>query len=248
MPYYTGEWEKTWEEDILFFAGKYLTEHSYLCDGNFFIQYQPDLSGNVEYEFDNSAFDPEKRQAFIEAVDALLASIPERTDQQINYELTRIVAALGDVHSSVWPDTEKILAVFYEPFFREDGVDFRVTAVDSRKEELLLGRLVSYNGISVEEIVKRVSAYVAHENDWGLASELARPLGYTGLNDRDILVAAGIAGADDSYVTAEFETEEGLVRMRLAFRTEEQLLFYGITGHPMLTEENLRYQNPDSYW
>ena len=76
VPQHTGRWEKAWEEDILFFARKYLTEHSYLSDSNFFIQYQPDLSGNVEYDFNNSAFDPQKRQAFVEAVDALLTEIP----------------------------------------------------------------------------------------------------------------------------------------------------------------------------
>ena len=63
VPRYTGRWESTWEADILFLAEKYLTEHSYLCDANFFIEYQPDLSGNNEVVYENSAFDPEKRQA-----------------------------------------------------------------------------------------------------------------------------------------------------------------------------------------
>ena len=250
MPRYTEERDKAWEEDILFLAEKYLTEHSYLSNTNFFIEYQPDLVSNVEYLYDNSAFDPEKQAAFIASVDALLAAIPELADERINYELVRMVAALGDVHSNVWPETQKLLSVFYEPFYDESGVEFRVTAVDGWKEELLLARLVSYNGIGVEEIVERVSAYVAHESDRALDFQLTGPCEFTALNDRDILVAAGIAGEEDSYVMAEFETEEGTVQLRLAFRTEEQILLHGgVTGHPMMSEENLRYQRAEEpYW
>lgn len=247
--YYTAEREKGWEEDILFFAGKYLTEHSYLSDTNFFVQYQPGLDGTLEYEYSNASFDPEKRQAFIEALDTLLASLPERSDEQIAYELTRMVAALGDVHSNVWPDTNRILPVFYEPFYHDGGVDFRVSAVDCRKEELLLARLVSYNDIPVDEMVERISAFVAHESDRALGFQLTGPFEYTGLNDRDILVAAGIAAEDDSYLTAEFETAEGIERTRLAFRTEDQIISTGgVTPHGMVTVENLRYRNTDSYW
>lgn len=249
VPRYAETREKAWEEDILFFAGKYLTEHSYLSDSNFFTQYQPDLSGNVEYLYDNSAFDPQKRQAFVEAVDALLATLPERSDRQINYELVRIVAELGDVHSCVYPEATQVLSVFYEPFYHDSGVDFRVTAVDSRKPELLLARLVSYNGIPVEEIVERVSAYVSHESDRALGFQLTGPGAYCALNKRDVLVAAGIAGEEDGYVVAEFETEEGLVQTRVSFRTGAEIVaFGGITSHPMITEENLRYQKEEPYW
>lgn len=249
MPQYTAQREKAWEEDILFLARKYLTEHSYLSDSNFFIQYQPDLSGNVEYLYENSAFDPEKRQAFIEAVDALLADLPERSDQQIRCELLRIVAALGDVHSSVQMESKMILSVFYEPFYHENGVDYRVAVTDRGKKELLLARLVSYNDIPVEEIVERVSAFEPHESDLALGFQLSGPWDHTALTDRDILVAAGIAGEGDSYVMAEFETAEGLVRMRLAFRTWEQIMVHGgVVPHPMVAEESLRYQRADPYW
>lgn len=248
-PVYTQEREREWEEDILFFAEKYLTGHAYLSEANFYIQYQPDLSGELEYDYGNSAFDPQKRQDFIASVDALLAGLPERSDGQILCELMRMVAALGDVHSDVFWNSEKLLPLFYEPFYHENGVDYRVSAVDSRKEELLMARLVSYNGIPVDEVVERVSAYLPHESDRALGFQLTGPYAYTCLNERDILVAAGIAAEDDAYVTAEFETAEGLVQRRVAFRTEEQIqLTGGITGHPMITEENLRYSNTESYW
>ena len=53
---HTGRWERAWEEDILFFAEKYLTEHSRISEGNFFTDFIPDLSGSQEVIYDNSAF------------------------------------------------------------------------------------------------------------------------------------------------------------------------------------------------
>ena len=100
---HTGRWESGWEEDILFFAEKYLTEHSRVSDSNFFTDFAPDLSGTEEVIYDNSAFRPELRAAFIEAVDALLEDIPNLSDEAIVNELCRIVAMLGDIHSSVFP-------------------------------------------------------------------------------------------------------------------------------------------------
>lgn len=248
VPRYTGRWESTWEADILFLAEKYLTEHSYLCDANFFIEYQPDLSGNNEVVYENSAFDPEKRQAFIEAVDALLAAIPELTDEQIHCELLRMVAAIGDIHSNYWSNSERMLPLFYQPFFREDGVDYRVVTVRRGSEKLLMAKLVSINGIPVAELVERVSAYVAHESDRALPFQLTGAWEISALSDHSILSAAGIIGPEDRNVKMEFETEKGISEERVAFRTVDEIISTGLTVHPMESDENLRYRNTESYW
>ena len=239
-PRYTGRWESAWEADILFLAEKYLTEHSYLCDANFFIEYQPDLSGNNEVVYENSAFDPEKRQRFIEDVDALLASIPELTDEQIHCELLRMVAAVGDVHSNYLLNSEKMLPLFYQPFIREDGVDFRVVSVCTGSEKLLMAKLVSINGIPVAELVERVSAYVAHESDRALPFQLSGAWEISALSDWSILSAAGIIDPDAKNVKVEFETEKGISEERVAFRTVEEIISRGLTVHPMESAENIR--------
>ncbi len=248
VPRYTGRWEREWEEDILFFAEKYLTEHSYLSDSNFFIRYQPDMSGNVEYDFDNSAFDPEKRQAFIESVDALLASLPELTDEQLQCGLMRTVASLGDVHSSFLWISGKQLPLFYEPFFHEGGVDYRVVTVLKGSEKLLLGKLVSYNGIPVEEVVERISVFEAHESDRALPFQLTGSYKVSYLTDQSTLAAAGIIEDGDRNLVMELETEEGIIETRMAFRTVEHMRQKGMVSHPMQTQENLRYRNTESYW
>lgn len=248
VPQHTGRWEKAWEEDILFFAQKYLTEHSYLSDSNFFIQYQPDLSGNVEYDFNNSAFDPQKRQAFVEAVDALLTELPELSDEQITCRLMAMVAALGDVHSNVYWGMDSFLPLFYQPFFREDGVDYRVVTVPSGKEKWMLAKLVSYNGIPVEEVVERLSVYVSHESDRALPFQLTGAFVSTALNCRDLLMAAGIIDGDDQNLKVCLETEDGILEERISFQTQGEILLKGLTTHPMETEENLRNRNLDYYW
>lgn len=246
---HTGKWERAWEEDILFFAEKYLTEHSRVSDRNFFTEYALDLSGEAEIVFDNSAFDPELRAEFVAAVDALLASIPERTDSSIINELRRIVVMLGDIHSGVYPGEEdfgEVLSVCYEPFYREDGVDFRVSLISENKKELMLAKLVSYNGIPIDQVVERISAYFSHESEEALGFMLTQYLQFTGLNEKEILCAAGIVEEQDLSVVAEFETEEGTVTHRLSFRDPYNLP--ELEFHPMLTEESLRNSSPDPYW
>ena len=245
---YTAERESAWEEDILFLAQKYLTEHSFLCDGNFFTYYQPDLNNVEEYIYDNSAFDPQKRQSFIEEVNALLNSVPELTDDEIQCELLRIVAALGDVHSNFWWQSGKYLPVFFAPFIHDDVVDYRVVCVRRGSEKWMLARLVSYNGIPVEEVVERISTYVAHESDRALAFQLTGMLEFTALTDQSILQAAGIIEAGDRNLKIALETEDGIVEERIAFRTVEEIGRNGLSVHPMESPQNLRYQNSESYW
>ena len=246
---HTGRWESGWEEDILFFAEKYLTEHSRVSDSNFFTDFAPDLSGSEEVIYDNSAFRPELRAAFIEAVDALLESIPERSDETIVNELHRIVAMLGDIHSNVFPagwDYGDVLPVCYEAFYHEDGVDFRVSIVEAEKNHLLTAKLLSYNGIPVDEMVERLSEYMSHESDRALGFMLTAPFQFTGLNEKNLLVAAGIAQESDKYVTAEFETAEGVKSVRLRFYASGNLP--KLEFHPMMTDENLRFRSMDGYW
>lgn len=249
VPRYTGRWERQWEEDILFFAEKYLTEHSRVSDSNFFTQYDLDLSGEGEVTYDNSAFDPELRASFVAAVEDLLATIPERTETSIISELRRIVALLGDVHSDIYPadwDYGDILPICYDAFYHDGGVDFRVSIVTAQKEALLSAKLVSYNGIPVDEIVERVSAYISHESDRAMGFMLTGAYQFTGLNEKSILVAAGIVEEDDSFVQVEVETENGVESHRINFVSSLDTPHYAF--HPMLTEENLRYSNLDGYW
>lgn len=246
---YTGERDRAWEEDILFFAGKYLTEHSRVSEANFFTEYALDLSGGGEVVFDNSAFKPELREEFVTAIDDLLASIPGRSDTSIINELRRIVVLLNDIHSGVYPSEEdigEILPVCYEPFYQENGVDFRVSIITGMKKNLMTAKLISYNGVTVAELVERLSEYIPHESDDALGFMLTGAYQYTGLNQKDLLVAAGIVQEDDWYLTAEFETGDGIERHRLSFKAPERITDWEF--HPMLTEENLRYKHQGSYW
>lgn len=246
---YTDERDRAWEEDILFFAEKYLAEHSRVSEANFFTEYAFDLSGEGEVVLDNSAFDAQLREEFIASIDALLASIPEQSDTAIVNELRRIVVLLNDIHSGVYPSEEEfgdILPVCYEPFYHENGVDFRVSIITGTKKELMSAKLISYNDIPVDELVEQLSAYIPHESDAALGFMLTGAYQYTGLNQKDLLVAAGIVRESDWYLTAEFETGDGVERHRLSFKNPERVSDWEF--HPMLTDENLRYSHQGSYW
>ena len=181
-------------------------------------------------------------------MDALLSAIPELTDEQIQCELLRMVAAIGDIHSNFWWSSGEYLPLFYQPFVHENGVDYRIVTVRSGSEKLLLGKVVSYNGIPMEEVVERVSAYVAHESDRALAFQLTGAYEPAALCDRSILAATGIIEPDDLTVRVELETDEGITVERVAFRSVAEIVGTGLTVLPMESGENLRYRNTESYW
>ena len=94
--------------------------------------------------------------------------------------------------------------------------------------------------------MERLSAYMSHESDRALGFMLTAPYEYTGLNKKNLLVAAGIVQEGDKTLTAEFETEDGVESVRLRFYASGNLP--KLEFHPMMTDENLRFSDLSGYW
>ena len=118
-----------------------------------------------------NAFHRISREDWAAAVEGLDARIPELATHQIIVELARLVAKIGDGHTS--------MPIFFDPavgfhtlplrlgFYREG---LFVEAADRSYESAVGGRITSIGGVPVAEAVRRISTIISHESErWVLA-------------------------------------------------------------------------------
>lgn len=101
------------------------------------------------------------RAHWFEEVAALKASIPDLTDLEITGGLMRLSAEIGDGHSSVFPpETFHLLPV--HPYRFKDG--FFVKAAAPQFAHLIGKKVVSVNGVAIEDIAGKAHAFLASDN------------------------------------------------------------------------------------
>jgi hypothetical protein len=109
------------------------------------------------------------REEFEAAVAELDAAIPKLDDDEIVVELMRLVASVGDGHTSLQqgaaPQWSR-LPIRLRKF--ADGL--RVVAIGHDHPEALGGAVVSVGGVAADEVWRRVGEVVSHENEAALAA------------------------------------------------------------------------------
>lgn len=198
-----------WEEDVVYFAQMYLGEslyckgHPYLVDKEMAVMLQQARPVLANY------YDAALCAEFVAAVNSLLDHIPELSDTQIPYELLRIVALLQDNHSNFYAPMEEFFPLRLEAFWSEDGWAVHATQVPGAYESLLYARLVSINGISTEDVVTLLSAYVCCDYEENALWQLADALRTSYIASKDYLQQAGILDLEEDTALFEFVTETG---------------------------------------
>jgi hypothetical protein len=94
-------------------------------------------------------------------VEALKARIPKLGRAQFLTELARLVAAVGDSHTSFTVIPEKAFPL--KLYWFKEGIS--VTDTASEFAALLNGRLESVDGHPVEEVVRAFAGIIPHDND-----------------------------------------------------------------------------------
>ena len=139
-----------------------------------------------------NAFHAISREEWMERVDALDRAIPAMSRHQVEIGFMRLVAAIGDGHTSLSP--------FYLPQLGFHAVSLRfyafsdgifVRAADAAHRDLVGARLTRVGTLPVEEAFARVATTVSHDNDEGL--KLVVPL-YFGV--AEVLNGLGIVPGD----------------------------------------------------
>lgn len=159
--------DRHWEEDVLYLAEVFLGEkfsngHPVLTDMEFQTHFTMD-NNMVEYK---TYYDPQMREAFLLQINALLGQIPKMADFEILYGLQRILAQLGDLHSYLMPPVDTQYPLWVTPFYTDEGVQWRAVMVPEREKEAVYATLESVNDVPIEEVTKKLRAYISCENPY----------------------------------------------------------------------------------
>lgn len=126
------------------------------------------------------------RDDWVKAAAELDRQLGELSDSQIRVEMSRLVAKLGDGHTSIrFPPSE---ADRYLPFFVEQFADgWYITSATAEHKDLLECRLVEIEGHAIAEVVERLGEITSSDNPFG------RDLGATWhLTNVDMLAGLGL--------------------------------------------------------
>lgn len=239
--------DRMWEEDILYYANTFLTEHPLLVDDDFMnpvTQIRPE-SKEYEYVYDysNSAYSEAARAEFLAQINRLIPEIGEYTDKEIVYELARVTASLGDAHSAVDVGFRDNFPLQFAWLSDGTGMGIYPVGVSAPYEELLLQKLIAVNDVPIEDIAQRLSVYISHENDQWVMWNLANPHSVGFVTQRAALEIIGVMEPDDTGAEFTFETENGDGKYTIECLSAQE---YEQT--PMITRDAPMWRSGEYYW
>lgn len=206
---HTEQRDLDWEEDIVYMARLYLGE--YILDGHPSLAARRVSIHDVNNQvYQRYFYDAELRDNFIASVRSLIDRIPELTDLQICYELKRIVAHIGDGHSQVYAETgDEYFPIVVERMENNGELGYYVTRIPSSARKVIYAKLVSINGVPVDEVVQRLGEFVTTESEAWARDTVYSVFGQMLIADKDALQAANIVGQDADTAVFCFETGNG---------------------------------------
>ena len=157
-----------------------------------------------------NAFHAISREEWNRRVAALDAAIPEMSASGIEVGLMRLVAGVGDGHTSLSPFYRPELGFHAIParLYRfSDGIYVRAASPEHR--DLVGARVVGIGGVPVDEAFRRVAETVSHDNDEGLKQVV--PL-YFGIPE----ILNGLGLGDGSSVALDLEKDGRRFAARLS--------------------------------
>lgn len=169
-------------------------------------------------------------ERFMAAVAELDASIPRLADHEILVSFARLLALVGDGHTSL-------------PLYLAGGVDFRVLpyrlgvyedgiwveGADRAYEDLVGGRVVAFGGVPTDDALDRVTPLISRDNDHWI-SAIAPFL----LNRIEVLHALDVA-SDLTGVELTVEVGGETVTQRIAPLPEPRAERHGLSFLPEYT-------------
>ncbi len=209
----TNERDKKWEEDVVYFANTYLDPyhgHALLTDRLQTTTIYNSTLLRLAQSGKENFFDPELKARFIEKINEIILSIPERTDDEVVFGLWEAAALLPDLHAYVGATehiNEEALPLSVAPIQTEDGLSCVIDACGEEYADQLLGRrLIAVNGFTLAEIKEKMRPIIHFESESALdacvvgrrnscimACELLR---YIGVMDEGDTVTLTVRSAD----------------------------------------------------
>ena len=214
--YICEERNQAWEEDVRFFAYKFMMHPLLTNDYNpmYTLEHKRQpiphlrLPRPLEAELHNF-YDPQLREYFEYRVEALIARIPYMHDFEIFYGMGRIATLLGDAHSDVHGlERTGLFPIFVWPF---DNGRLYVIGVSHEHEYILHSELLAINGIALDKIFAELVSILPAENKSTVIRRSGPHIQYKGL-----LRYIGVMCNDDSAEFAFMDREGGTFTVELS--------------------------------
>ncbi|MEQ1867406.1 MAG: hypothetical protein ABL996_22440, partial [Micropepsaceae bacterium] len=143
------------------------------------------------------------RDEFVAATEKLMAQVPKLSDVEIDLELMRLIASLGDGHSALWGAQTRDFGLTLPLAFYLFDEGLYVTAVDPKHKDLLGTKVVSIDSKPVSDALRALDPYISRDNAMWL-----KTMGPHALRHTPFLKALG-AIRDDTAVDLAFELPGG---------------------------------------
>jgi hypothetical protein len=179
-----------------------------------------------------------KREDFAQAVATLEQAIPSLSDEEIKIALIRLVARVGDGHTSVGWASQR----FYPITFSQFGNDLHVVAVADAYKQIVGLRLIQIGSTRIEKAKALIGELVSHDNKQWLKAQLP-----SFLPAAEVLFSLKLLPdeAEGRFVFADAQGKEIAVTMKAV--TAETQLTYSRALDPTKAPLYLQKQN-QYYW
>ena len=184
--------DEAWRADLRFLAD--WVEHK---------SYQPFRSDSGNRYVSHAVY---SREEFEAAVAKLSAEVPTKSDAAIDVALSRLVAGLGDGHTTLQGARTREFGLTLPLAFYEFEDGLHVVAAPPALAELVGVKVVALDGTPAGEALNRIGPLIGRDNDQWVEAMAPHYLRHT-----PILKELGIAKADDA-VTLTVEAPDGTRR------------------------------------
>lgn len=173
--YYADGRDREWEEDVLYTAEVFFGEesmhgHPFLIDDEFQTLFA--MESSVVYY--SLFYDEALRTQFLQDINDLIPRITELEDEQILLALQKAIAKLGDLNSYVHFPQERVYPIFFTAFFTDRGAEFRAVITPKESSQVLLGKLVAINDVTISEVTQKLMDYSSHENEYAATHSISQ--------------------------------------------------------------------------
>ncbi len=236
--------DRKMEEDILYMAEVYLGNvyangHPYLSDTLYYTMYSMDGKNG---EATNS-FDPQRREEFIRDINALIPRIDDLQTYEILFEMERIVAKLGDLHTCVYTQVDYWYPIWLEVFYVEGEAQFRAVVLPESRSSLLFSRLTAINGVPVEQVVEKLCAYCSYETIYAANENLTYML-----TSSEALAVVGVAEKGRSAEFTLTDDSGASQTLKLPAMSQSSLSSRELVGQTWYDSNAPYLKDTDSYY
>jgi hypothetical protein len=101
------------------------------------------------------------KQEFNDRTDELIGKIDQLNNKQVFTELNKIIASVGDAHTTVnyWDGYS------YPLQFRMFGSEVYVVNADTSLEGMMFSKVIKIDGIEINSIIEKLKPLISHENE-----------------------------------------------------------------------------------